>query len=65
MARQQRKRGEDHNLNHDFIHANLLEIGGKREESLEKYHLLQQELKNSPGTLKDSVDAAVARLSHG
>jgi tetratricopeptide (TPR) repeat protein len=56
---------EVHNLNHDFIHANLLEISGKREESLEKYRLLQQELKNSSGTMKDSVDAAVARLSHG
>lgn len=49
---------------HDFIQANLLEVSGKRQESLEKYRTLQQELKNRPGTMKTSVDAAVARLSH-
>lgn len=48
----------------NFIQANLLEVSGKRRESLGKYRLLQQELKNRPGTMKNSVDAAVARLSH-
>ncbi|MGC2619620.1 MAG: hypothetical protein WA414_11305, partial [Acidobacteriaceae bacterium] len=51
-------------IHHSFIQANLMELSGKRQESLEKYRLLQQELKNSPGSMKDSVDAAVARLSH-
>lgn len=49
---------------HDFIQANLLEVSGKRQEALEKYRLLQQQLKNRPGTMKTSVDAAIARLSH-
>ena len=49
---------------HDFIKANLLELSGKRQQSLEKYRLLQLELKNRPGTMKSSVDAAIARLSH-
>jgi hypothetical protein len=49
---------------HDFIHANLLEISGKRQESLEQYRRLQRELANSSGTMKNSVAAAIARLSH-
>ncbi len=49
---------------HDFIAANILEISGNRGESLEKYRLLQQELKNQRGSMKNSVDEAVARLSH-
>jgi Tfp pilus assembly protein PilF len=48
----------------DFISANLLELAGKRKESLEKYRLLQQQLINQPGSFKNSVDAAIARLSH-
>jgi hypothetical protein len=49
---------------HDFINANLLEIAGKRQDSLAKYRELQQQLKSGSGELKDMVDAAVARLSH-
>jgi tetratricopeptide (TPR) repeat protein len=49
----------------DFISANLLELSGKRRESLEKYRLLQRRLKDKSGTLKNSVDAAVARLTRG
>jgi len=52
-------------LVHDFISANLLELSGKRRESLEKYRLLQLRLKDKSGTLKNSVDAAVARLTRG
>jgi hypothetical protein len=48
---------------HDFISANMLELSGKREESLEKYRLLQKQLQNQTGSFKNSVDAAVARLS--
>ncbi|MGA9669538.1 MAG: hypothetical protein WBQ94_10035 [Terracidiphilus sp.] len=56
--------GQSQNLVHDFVKANLLEVTGKRRESLEEYRLLQQELKNGSGTMKSSVNAAVARLSH-
>jgi hypothetical protein len=48
---------------HDFIAANLLEISGKRQESLEKYRLLQTELKGQGSSLDDSVAAAIARIS--
>jgi tetratricopeptide (TPR) repeat protein len=48
----------------DFIKANLLEVSGNRQESLERYRVLQKELKNQPGTMRNSVDAAIARLSH-
>jgi tetratricopeptide (TPR) repeat protein len=51
-------------IDRSFIQANLMELSGKRQESLESYRLLQQELKKSPGSMKDSVDAAIARLSH-
>jgi Tfp pilus assembly protein PilF len=47
----------------DFIAANLLELAGKRKEALEKYRLLQQQLMNQSGSFKNSVDAAIARLS--
>lgn len=56
--------GQSPNLAHDFVKANLLELTGKHQESLEKYRLLQQELKSGSGTMKNSVNAAVARLSH-
>jgi hypothetical protein len=58
------KNGADHSIVHEFISANLLEVSGKREEALEKYRALQQGLTKQPGTMKSSVDAAVARLSH-
>jgi tetratricopeptide (TPR) repeat protein len=51
-------------LVHDFIEANLLEISGKRQESLKKYRLLQRQLTNQGSTMKTRVDAAIARLSH-
>ena len=49
---------------HDFIYANLLELSGKRPESLEKFRALQLKMKNQSGSMKESVNAAVARLSH-
>jgi tetratricopeptide (TPR) repeat protein len=56
---------EDHHVTHDFIQANLLEVSGDKAGSLAKFRTLQQELKDSNGSMKQSVDAAVARLSHG
>jgi tetratricopeptide (TPR) repeat protein len=50
---------------HEFIQANLLEVSGDKAGSLAKFKTLQQQLKSSPGAIKDSVDAAIARLSHG
>jgi tetratricopeptide (TPR) repeat protein len=47
----------------DFIQANLLEIAGKRQKSLEKYRALLKELGNSGSTMENSVRAAIARLS--
>jgi tetratricopeptide (TPR) repeat protein len=55
---------QDDVLVHEFVEANLLEISGKQQESLEKYRLLHEELKNGSGTMKNSVDAAIARLTH-
>jgi hypothetical protein len=49
---------------HDFIAANIAEISGDKQKSLSEYRALQEELKNQRGTLKDSVDQAIARLSH-
>jgi len=54
---------QDRALVHDFINANLLETGGKRQDSFAKYRELQQKLKGCSGAMKDSTDAAVARLS--
>ena len=48
---------------HAFLTANLLELSGKKKESLEKYRLLQQQLQSQSGSLKNHVDAAIARLS--
>jgi Tfp pilus assembly protein PilF len=48
----------------DFITANLLEISGKRQESLDKYRMLRTELKGQGSALESSVNAALVRLSH-
>jgi tetratricopeptide (TPR) repeat protein len=48
----------------DFIEANLLEISGKRQESLHKYRLLQRELPSQGSRMRGLVDAAIAKLSH-
>jgi tetratricopeptide (TPR) repeat protein len=48
-----------------FIQANLLELSGNAKGALAQYQALQQELKDAPGSLRDQVDAAVARLQRG
>lgn len=53
------------NLMHDFIDANLLEVSGKHDEALAKFRELQQKLRDAPGSMKNSVDAGVKRLSQG
>lgn len=49
----------------EFIQANLLELSGKRTESLAIFRQLGQELKNSASGMVDPVRAAIARLSRG
>lgn len=60
---------ENRQVVQDFVQANLLEVSGDKPGSLAKFKALEQELRNSTGSpngnMKDSVDAAVARLSHG
>lgn len=59
--------GEDakyQHLIHDFIEANIEEISGDKQKSLSEFRALHDELKNQGGTLRDSVDQAIARLSH-
>jgi hypothetical protein len=48
----------------DFIKANLLELSGKHQESLQQYRLLQKELENGSWTMRNAVASAIARLSH-
>jgi hypothetical protein len=54
-------------LHREFVYANLLEISGKRGESLETYQLLQQESggepRNEMSAFQDSVNEAIRRLS--
>jgi hypothetical protein len=50
---------------HEFIQANLLELSGKRQESLIQFRQLQKEGPANRPTMKDAVDRAIARLSHG
>jgi tetratricopeptide (TPR) repeat protein len=45
-----------------FVEANLLEVEGQRAEALKQFQELKKELKDSPGPLKDQVDAAIRRL---
>lgn len=54
---------EDHSIAHEFVNANLLEISGKQQESLEKYRTLKQQLKDRPGTMQNAVDQSIARIS--
>lgn len=54
---------QDRTVAHEFVQANLLELSGKRQESQDAYRALQQKLKDNPGSMKSSVDAAVARVS--
>jgi tetratricopeptide (TPR) repeat protein len=56
---------QDQQTKHDFIQANLLEVSGDKAESLEKFRALAKQLKDSDGSMKSQVDAAVVRLSAG
>ena len=61
------REGDDAKYNlliRDFIHANLIEISGKKAEALTAYRTLQPQLKAQHSTLQTPVDQAVVRLSH-
>jgi tetratricopeptide (TPR) repeat protein len=48
----------------DFVAANISEISGNKQKSLDEYRVLQKELKNQGSTLMDATNQAIARLSH-
>jgi tetratricopeptide (TPR) repeat protein len=56
---------KEQNLHRQFIHANLLEPGGMSDAALSAYRQIQVALRNQPGSLRDQIDAAVARLTRG
>ncbi len=47
----------------DYIAANIAEISGDKQKSLDEYRALQKELKNQGSTLLDPTNQAIARLS--
>lgn len=55
--------GNDHLLNQEFIHANLLELSGRRDEALAEYRDLHEKLRERSGSLQDQVEAGIKRLS--
>lgn len=63
----QQNTGEDvkhREIVHNFIAANIAEISGDKQKALDEYRTLQEGLKSQRSTLSDSVDQAMARLSH-
>jgi tetratricopeptide (TPR) repeat protein len=63
----QQNTGEDvkhRELVRNFIAANIAEISGDKQKALDEYRTLQGELQSQGSTLTDSVDQAIARLSH-
>jgi tetratricopeptide (TPR) repeat protein len=62
----QQNKGKDpksQRLINNFIAADIAEISGDKQKSLDDYRALQKELKNQGSTLTDATDRAVARLS--
>lgn len=55
----------DQNLNSQFIHANLLELSGRNDAALSAYRQIQTELRDRPGSLRNQVEGAIVRLTHG
>jgi len=52
-------------MRRQIIRANRLEIARKRQQSLEKFRRLPQELNNQSGAMKNSVAFAAVRRSRG
>ena len=57
--------GEQQRIRHDFIHAAILELEGKRQEALADFQKLQRALKQRgiTGRIATHVDAAITRLT--
>lgn len=47
----------------EFVHANLLELGGRRDAALEEYRQLERELRDRPGSFQNQVRASIKRLA--
>jgi tetratricopeptide (TPR) repeat protein len=64
-ARTSSRESDYQKIQHEFIRANLLELGDKPAEALEMFKTLQRELKsqNMSGRLANHVAASIARLS--
>jgi tetratricopeptide (TPR) repeat protein len=56
---------DEHDLNHEFIHANLLELSGSRDAALNEFQKIRGKLEDRPGMLRDQVQAEIKRLAHG
>lgn len=57
--------GKEQDLSRQFIHANLLELAGRRDAALSAYRELEQELRDRPGSFRNQVIAAIGRLTSG
>jgi hypothetical protein len=55
--------GPDRALDREFIHANLLEVSGERDDALWEYAVLKGNLRGRQGSLPSQVEAAISRLS--
>jgi tetratricopeptide (TPR) repeat protein len=56
---------DDQDPNHAlrrFVEASLLEVSGDKPDSLAKFRALARDLKDSPGSLQNQVNAAIQRL---
>jgi tetratricopeptide (TPR) repeat protein len=49
----------------DFIHANLLELSGKKSEALTEFQALHARIEDTSSTLTSSVESAIDRLGAG
>ncbi len=56
--------GKHREIMHNYIAANIAEVSGDKQKSLDEYRTLQEQLKGQRGTLTDLVDQAIARLSN-
>lgn len=53
----------DKDLHGQFIHANLLELAGRRDAALSAYRQMENELRDQSGTFRNQVVASIRRLS--
>jgi hypothetical protein len=56
---------DERDLNHEFIHANLVELSGNRDAALSEFQKIRGKLGDRPGMLRDQVHAEIKRLAQG